>query len=539
MFTCRVLALLVSFIWHAVTQSSPVHMCCRGQRLRFGLDPTVDMPPLLSHRDGNFSGFLIDELAAVAADMGITPVIVPAALLAHEESLAASYTTAYFDEFQLDLTLALSSDPLTFVCARRLNLSVTPTLVDGYFQVATLREKRPKGAFRFMAPFCPELWIAFFVMFVVSSTLLVVINTIAPNEDLAELEVRERISVNLVTLSCYHIGAFLFSGEEYEWTTWPSRMLRLGMLVILLVSTASYTANLAAFFTAPDFKILGPRDMMHLQSASACTTWSLSVPAAENFVASLVTPPAHLERVQEREDWCIQKLKSREVDVFISSVFEMRLAVKRYCSTLALNPNIKFGSLAPGILVRSSHIPMEFVRNMSAAIVHHKSTPEFADALSDQFLVGTTLGECDRHALLTDTTPLSLESQRGLFYSFMLMAGAALLFAVVQALLRRWTRNKISPEGDNVSAIQQKPEYTMTDGELLRLLLKKVDTLGTFVEALERGESSKPTAEESFEVEDLTNSAPEESIQDDLKMATVTAVVPCCNKSGQKSAKSS
>ena len=54
------------------------------------------------------------------------------------------------------------------------------------------------------------------------------------------------------------------------------------------VSVSSYTANLASFFTAQNFEVLGPSDMTALQSSTAC------MPAHANDEAHLATTSTEL-----------------------------------------------------------------------------------------------------------------------------------------------------------------------------------------------------------------------------------------------------
>ena len=48
-------------------------------------------------------------------------------------------------------------------------------------------------------------------------------------------------------LALYQPWAALLGGEEYEFTTGPGRIFRLGLLFLILITGAKYTANLAAF----------------------------------------------------------------------------------------------------------------------------------------------------------------------------------------------------------------------------------------------------------------------------------------------------
>eukprot|EP00959_Pyramimonas_sp_CCMP1952_P100855 2109841-Pyramimonas_sp.AAC.1 len=70
----------------------------------------------------------------------------------------------------------------------------------------------------------------------------------------------------------------LLQGDSEEFqakvaiSAWALLPLRAGSLLLALVVVASYTANLAAFFTKPSFTIHGPSNMERLLSATVCTT---------------------------------------------------------------------------------------------------------------------------------------------------------------------------------------------------------------------------------------------------------------------------
>ena len=45
----------------------------------------------------------------------------------------------------------------------------------------------------------------------------------------------------------YSSVAALFHGEDYLYVTWPSRIIRIGMLLVVVIVNAHYTANLTVF----------------------------------------------------------------------------------------------------------------------------------------------------------------------------------------------------------------------------------------------------------------------------------------------------
>ena len=57
------------------------------------------------------------------------------------------------------------------------------------------------------------------------------------------------------------------------WPSWASKILRLAVLLAVLVLQATYTANLAAFFSKPSFVMHGPASMEELKESVLCVSW--------------------------------------------------------------------------------------------------------------------------------------------------------------------------------------------------------------------------------------------------------------------------
>eukprot|EP00966_Prymnesium_polylepis_P273904 6327337-Prymnesium_polylepis.1 len=66
---------------------------------------------------------------------------------------------------------------------------------------------------------------------------------LAPGENSPPSSTRDFVSV--ATEAVYHATAAILGGEDHESRNWPSRILRLGLLLMILVLQATYTANLA------------------------------------------------------------------------------------------------------------------------------------------------------------------------------------------------------------------------------------------------------------------------------------------------------
>ena len=67
-----------------------------------------------------------------------------------------------------------------------------------------------------------------------------------------------------------HSAAVFEQVDDLEWITPPMRMLRLGLSFVALIIANSYTANLAAFLSAPRFTVHGPTTLAKLRDAKVC-----------------------------------------------------------------------------------------------------------------------------------------------------------------------------------------------------------------------------------------------------------------------------
>jgi len=404
----------------------------------------------------------------VGLDMGAFPMVIPTDVLP-----AAPFTPADFNDS--DAMLFIKSAEYMYTQRGADELTVTASLLDTFFAGVTLKVPKPASPFRLFDPFATDLWLANLSCFFGAAILLIIFNAIAPSKEFAEYPLKDRVNSESVGLSFYHMISMLLSGEDYEFATAPQRILRVGLLFVVLVTSASYTANLAAFFTAPSFSALGPTDTESLSTSRACTTWNLDLKAIEPFVANVTAlseaaPESGIVwSIFDRQDFCLEKLKKREVDVWLVGELEARRALQaRGCTDLALQENIAVATVSIGLALPSQNA--DLARNISASIVHLKNSPAGARLMAQHFNVGTSI--CSKKEI-SETTQLSLESQRGLFYIFMVIAGIALLVAGVQAMLR-WA--DVSMSGDGSFHHLRKIEHTMTDGEMLRMLLKKMDS---------------------------------------------------------------
>lgn len=76
--------------------------------------------------------------------------------------------------------------------------------------------------------------------------------------------------VRIVGGYAFYSWTLILGEDDVPWVTaLPGRVLRLSMLLFAFVSTSTYTANLAAFFTMQNVEVVGPQDMHALAQTIA------------------------------------------------------------------------------------------------------------------------------------------------------------------------------------------------------------------------------------------------------------------------------
>ena len=110
-------------------------------------------------------------------------------------------------------------------------------------------------------------------------------------------------------------AAFL-GGNEYELyhCVGVGRLYRVGLLFFVLVLGATYTANLAAFLSKPNIKVLGPNNLADLKEPKVCCKWLGNHDWMAPFVKEIILPP-HEEFEKGYDDvtnWAFAALQAEE-----------------------------------------------------------------------------------------------------------------------------------------------------------------------------------------------------------------------------------
>lgn len=205
--------------------------------------------------------------------------------------------------------------------------------------VLTRRTGAPITMLQVFAPFKTELWLmilgtVFFGAFVFALLRKIHCEDTSVIQDYPNL--------------FYHTWAVLLGGDEYDLYHYPvfGRLYRLGLLFLVLVISATYTANLAAFLTKPNYRIHGPQNFAELKTATVCVNWPMMATAQR--LAGLAGPqvifPEHNPPLgmSDRYVWAYNTLQAGKCDAIVDSKAFLKPMSLRHCGDTHLNPDISF-----------------------------------------------------------------------------------------------------------------------------------------------------------------------------------------------------
>jgi hypothetical protein len=184
----------------------------------------------------------------------------------------------------------------------------------------------------FVDPFSNDLWVAVMCIWLCTSVTLLFIrclDRLPPGSSLciACMEIWMVVSSfrNLASALYTSLDLYL-TGDNYEWGTGPEKVLRTSWLFFPLITLASYTANLAAFFTLPSISVSSPPTGMNdLIYTTACTTYPAALdPTAPlgDYVQSYIYPPAECKpRTPCATGFCYNAVQTGEVNVWIDDAY--------------------------------------------------------------------------------------------------------------------------------------------------------------------------------------------------------------------------
>jgi len=474
--------------------------------------PPLSYPPLFTFDAAavSWTGFLPELLHQLERQMGdVTFEMVPIIPPRSEAELVRQMVSGSEDIDVASMTPGI----LSGINASEvlLTTSLKETTISGLVS----RRRTPPSHFQLFDPLQSSLWLAIVVSIMLTAFCMVVVDAIWPvRERSATGSARRTLRGHgLVLLRCtYQAWAAMLGGEDADWPTVPARILRLGLLFMVLIVNATYTANLAAFFNRPGFQLGGPSSPAELSTAAACILYESLIPSLAPHVGSVIAPPEPMAiEVEPRLQWCHARLRDGTADIMlydrpILSEYLFTHGGDGHCDTLADAPWV---SLLPDIWAFSVKATnKQLLRELSTALVTVKNSPRHMALRRDFFYVGRTCGDI---AEAGETDPVALDSMWGLFIIAAAFAGMAVLAAILQRLAhQRQAADASRSPGERGSqtrevAVVKQPNggdddddddddgaAFRTDSELLHEILNKQRALAAMVARMEAAAAQQP-----------------------------------------------
>ena len=348
----------------------------------------------------------------------------------------------------------------------------------------TRREETMLGA---LEPFGISLWVALLIfLLAVIPSLLVLLAVLTSS---AEKPRKLRALPGTLAHALYHSLAICLAGEDYVWHSGAARLLRLGLLIVVLVLQATYTANLAAIFTRPVFKTHGPASMEALRGSVACTSYAPYYKYVAPHVRTVLTPPIYANNSDgvpdqttddDRRAWCHERLIDRTADVWLEVKSVARPIALRHCPStarsraLAIVPAIHFGPGAFGFAFRNEDSAK--AHHFSAASIHAlQYAPSATIALNAKYLGE---GQVCQPVDFAQLARVEFAPMVGVFLAFAAFAGAGVLLGMCQWVGRY--RKAAGQEEEETAA----EEANMTEGGMLREVLGRIGKLQSEIEEM-------------------------------------------------------
>eukprot|EP00316_Scyphosphaera_apsteinii_P004366 CAMPEP_0119328538 /NCGR_PEP_ID=MMETSP1333-20130426/73564_1 /TAXON_ID=418940 /ORGANISM="Scyphosphaera apsteinii, Strain RCC1455" /LENGTH=485 /DNA_ID=CAMNT_0007337419 /DNA_START=271 /DNA_END=1728 /DNA_ORIENTATION=+ len=371
-------------------------------------------------------------------------------------------------------------------------LTWTSPLLASHMSGVVHRTTEAPSMFAFLDPFTADLWLTIVATVFVTALVVALMEAMRspPKADtmksLRKSGALTKATYELAGLS-YHMWAAALGGEDYDWIGAPAKVLRLGLLLIILVLSSTYTANLAAFFTRPNTVVHGPKSMAELRDSTVCMVFDETYPVVKQVVSYVksIRWPEHLPtflalaRSHERKEsytdyqqearnaWCAEEVRAGRCDIWIDNeyVFTPYLVQSGKCVDLVETTWLSVMAQHFGMMLRLDDRAL--ANNLSSAISYINASPRLNTLLETAFLIGHKCTAVVQEA--SSTTPIAWENMRGLFLVFGIVVGAAFLTAAISRALKCPTFN---------ASDSKELDHTSTEGELLRAILVKLSNDG-------------------------------------------------------------
>jgi hypothetical protein len=270
----------------------------------------------------------------------------------------------------------------------------SPPMVRLNVNMATKKTVRKASYFQVFAPFENALWGAMIASIFFGAFVLCFLQGIVSAENGYMMRLME--AVKDFPGFFYHTFAAMLGGDEYDLyhSPWAGRVYRLGLLWLVLITSATYTANLAAYLTKKEYIIHGPRTLEDLKRSTnpVCWRWPQYVHTVVPFVrekSAILMPPSSMAAA-DRIAWGQQNLQNGTCDAILDINVNLKpesLGLSgdpEACHNMHLNQDAEFGFNNNINIMRWSD--RDLYHNVSQHILALTMTPQYTRIIQVQAL---------------------------------------------------------------------------------------------------------------------------------------------------------
>ena len=390
-----------------------MRVCGRPQLVRVGL-PSADVPPLyyFDASSGAHTGFLIELLSVMQREMGAAFTVVP---LDTDSRSFYSSTSVLRSALQSGIVDAVPAGLLKFSDATtfREEFAVTSPFEQTEYTGIERKVAASSTAWRLFEPFTVDLWLA--IGGTVAGMALAIALLMTLFSGMGTAGTRRQPSAaaaERIAQSTYHMAALILSGDDMEYPTAPLRIVRIAALLLALVLTATYTANLAAFFTKTTYLLEGPADYTELLSSAACGVLRSSAQGIEEYAQTILSPPINFSE-PDKWSYCQDALTSGEASLAVHSRHAVRAFLNQEsgrCDTYSELSWLGVGFVRAAFVL--SQTKSEMATNISLTLDALVADPLYLELITNHM----NAAECPTSADAGDTARVDWHAMRGLFF---------------------------------------------------------------------------------------------------------------------------
>ena len=461
--------------------------------VRFGIIPgdfypysVLKLGPNMMPTGDRPTGFFPDLLSELSHDMNWTVTYVP--MMPKFAMGQDSYLHQVRDDIAkdaYDFTMIFYDAPTGPFAGFGADLSAVKQSVAFHMQINSVGIRKVTVSpplFALFDPFTGDLWGAIVLFSVAYGALLLLLHRAAGARDGDE----PRAVAGEAAHMQYHALAMVLAGEAFDnWRSAALRIARIGMLLFVLVFGATYTANLAAFFTKPSFTLIGPKSMLDLSTAKVCVQDPPVMGVVQQSIGpdSFLPPPWVLSKndLLQSNQYCAACVLNGTADAMVGLKVNMRDYLHRggcdmtptgaiaHVANLDFSPvPFQFGYVPGNPRFAAAGRP-HFGEDLDRALVKFMRTPKYTK-LRSTWLYDDFFCPGDGPEEASAAPKVSFDQMRGLFLLCGVIGAAALATGLTElgAHLRD-RKKKIAVDGG--------AEEAATEAGMLRILLAKVDDL--------------------------------------------------------------